>query len=48
MLHLFINNPTPPPPPFFIESFSNANHWICIEEIKKKREYEQNRVFQDV
>jgi len=37
------------PPPFFIESFSNANLWICMEKIKRKRkDYEQNRVFQDV
>jgi predicted nucleotidyltransferase len=29
--------------------FKIQNLWICIEKFKKKRkEYEQNRVFQDV
>jgi hypothetical protein len=30
-----INNQRPPP--FLIETFSNADLWICIEEIKRKR-----------
>jgi hypothetical protein len=47
MLHLLLTT-LKPPPPLYIKSFSNANLWICIEEIKKKRkDYEQNKVFQD-
>jgi hypothetical protein len=35
--------------PFNLESFFDANAWITIEKTKRKwKDYELNRVFQDV
>jgi len=39
----------PNPIPFNLEPFFDANVWITIEKTKRKwKEYDLNRVFQDV